>query len=128
MRLASLRPMGRTLLCSALLLASASQPAIAQAEAAPGATPPRLVVFITVDQLIPAYFERYADQLTGGLARFQRSGAFFTNAYQDHAITETAPGHASALSGRFPRSTGIVANDRGVDDAQAPLIGGGGGP
>ncbi|HEX6040214.1 alkaline phosphatase family protein, partial [Longimicrobium sp.] len=82
---------------------------------------PALVVFITVDQLRPDYFERYADQLTGGLARLAR-GAFFTDAYQDHAITETAPGHASTLSGRFPASTGIMANAYGVGDAQAPLL------
>lgn len=82
---------------------------------------PALVVFITVDQLRPDYFERYAGQLTGGLARLSR-GAFFTDAYQDHAITETAPGHASTLSGRFPASTGIVANAYGVGDRQAPLL------
>src|SRR3712207_5531842 len=85
---------------------------------------PRLVVFFTVDQLLPAYFERYGRQLTGGLARLSRNGAFFTNAYQDHAVTETAPGHASTLSGRFPRSTGIVTNALGVGDSQAPIVGG----
>jgi predicted AlkP superfamily pyrophosphatase or phosphodiesterase len=84
---------------------------------------PRLVVVVTVDQLLPAYFERYGRQLTGGLARLYRGGAVFTNAHQDHAITETAPGHASVLSGRFPRSTGIVANALGVGDPQAPIVG-----
>jgi predicted AlkP superfamily pyrophosphatase or phosphodiesterase len=92
-------------------IASAQQP-----------TSPQLVVFLTVDQLIPAYFDRYARQLTGGLARLYRNGAVFTNAYQDHAITETAPGHASTLSGRFPRSTGIVTNATGVGDAQSPIV------
>jgi len=48
----------------------------------------------------------------------------FTNAFQDHGNTETAPGHASTLSGRFPRSTGIVSNSAGVSDPQAPLVGG----
>jgi len=47
---------------------------------------------------------------------------FFPNAFQDHAITETAPGHASTLSGRFPRSTGILRNAAGVEDSQAPLL------
>jgi predicted AlkP superfamily pyrophosphatase or phosphodiesterase len=87
---------------------------------------PTLVVFFTVDQLRPDYLDRYAAQLTGGLHRLATAGAFFTNAYHDHAITETAPGHASTLSGRFPRSTGIVRNNAGVQDPQAPLIGGGG--
>lgn len=97
----------------------------AHASAAPGA-PPRLVVFVTVDQLIPAYFDRWGSQFTGGLARLARNGAYYARAYQDHAVTETAPGHASTMSGRHPRSTGIVANDRGVLDEQAPVIGGGG--
>ena len=66
---------------------------------------PALVVFITVDQLRPDYFDRYAGELTGGLARLSR-GAFFTDAYQDHAITETAPGHASTLSAAFPPGRG----------------------
>lgn len=52
-----------------------------------------------------------------------RGGAWFTNAHHDHAITETAPGHATLLAGRFPRSTGIMANRIGVEDNAAPLIG-----
>jgi hypothetical protein len=83
---------------------------------------PRLVVFITVDQMRPDYFDRWAGQLTGGLARLSRQGAFFTNAFQDHAITETAPGHSVTMAGRFPRSTGIVRNAAGVEDPQAPLL------
>jgi predicted AlkP superfamily pyrophosphatase or phosphodiesterase len=96
--------------------------AAAQNPPRPAPPVPRLVVFFTVDQLIPAYFERHGRQITGGLARLHRNGAFFTNAFQDHAITETAPGHASTLSGRFPRSTGIVANALGVNDPQAPIV------
>jgi predicted AlkP superfamily pyrophosphatase or phosphodiesterase len=88
----------------------------------PAAGAPTLVVFFTVDQMRPDYFTLWEKQLTGGLARLRR-GAFFTNAFQDHAITETAPGHASTMSGRFPYSTGIVANTVGVNDPQSPLIG-----
>jgi hypothetical protein len=87
---------------------------------------PKLIVFIAVDQMRPDYFERFLPQLTGGLGRLYRGGAVFTNAYQDHAITETAPGHSVMLSGRFPAQTGIVTNSLGVPDAQTPLIGGGG--
>jgi len=79
-------------------------------------------VFFTIDQLRPDYFDRFASQLSGGLARLSRNGAFFPNGFQDHANTETAPGHASTLSGRFPRSTGIVANSAGVLDPGAPLV------
>jgi arylsulfatase A-like enzyme len=46
----------------------------------------------------------------------------FTDAYQDHAITETAPGHATVLSGRWPIHTGIIRNAAGVQDSTAPLL------
>jgi predicted AlkP superfamily pyrophosphatase or phosphodiesterase len=100
------------------------QPAGAQTTA----SRPTLVVFITVDQMRADYLDRFGAQLTGGLARLKSGGAVFVNGFQDHAITETAPGHATVLSGRFPRSTGIVTNSLGVVDLQAPLIGGGGAP
>ena len=84
---------------------------------------PTLVVAVTIDQLRPDYLLRWERQFTGGYARFLRDGAVFTNAYQDHANTETAPGHAAILSGRFPYSTGILANSLGVETPTAPLIG-----
>lgn len=94
----------------------------------PGTTPaespaaPKLLVFITVDALRPDYFTRFDKQLNGGLARLNKGGAVFTNGYQDHAITETAPGHAATLSGRFPLRTGISTNLRGVADSNSPLL------
>jgi len=97
----------------------------AQGPPQPTSSTPSLLVFITVDQMRPDYFTRFESQLTGGLARLYRGGAVFTNAFQDHGITETAPGHASTMSGRFPRSTGIVQNSAGVEDPTAPVIGGG---
>ncbi len=84
--------------------------------------PPTLIVMITVDQLRADYLDRFAP-LPGGLGRLVHDGAFFTNAWQDHATTETAPGHASTLSGRFPSHTGIASNALGVLDPQAPLVG-----
>lgn len=89
---------------------------------------PTLVVMLTVDQLRPDYLSMWERQFTGGFARLLRGGAVFLNGYHDHANTETAPGHASVLSGRFPRSTGIVSNAAGVLDPQAPLIGARGAP
>src|SRR5438874_1105050 len=84
---------------------------------------PRLVVVITVDQLRPDYLERYHSQLLGGFATLLKGGASFSEAYQDHAITETAPGHSTILSGRWPAHTGITRNLAGVQDQSAPLIG-----
>src|SRR5688500_14993882 len=83
---------------------------------------PTLVVFFTVDQLRPDYFERWRTQLTGGLGRLARGGAFYTNAFQDHALTETAPGHATTMSGRIPRRTGIARDTAGVQNPQQRLV------
>ena len=66
------------------------------------ASPTSLVVLLVVDQMRPDYFDRFADQFTGGFARLRREGAFFTHGMQDHAITQTAPGHSTLLSGRPP--------------------------
>ncbi len=92
-----------------------------------GANPPRpvpqLVVVITVDQFRGDYLDRWRSQLVGGLAQLLRRGAVFTDAYQDHAMAETAPGHATVLSGRNPHATGIVRNEAGVEDPTEALIG-----
>jgi predicted AlkP superfamily pyrophosphatase or phosphodiesterase len=116
------RPMLSRFLFSALLPSIACAP---MPSARAQATPPRptLVVMLTVDQLRPDYLTMWERQFTGGFARLLRGGSVFLNGFQDHANTETAPGHASTLSGRFPRSTGIVSNAAGVYDPQAPLIG-----
>jgi predicted AlkP superfamily pyrophosphatase or phosphodiesterase len=84
---------------------------------------PKLVLVITVDQLRPDYFNRWKGQLTGGLGQLFNEGAVFTSGYQDHAVTETAPGHSTVLSGLWPAHTGIVRNSQGVQDSLAPLIG-----
>ena len=85
-------------------------------------TTPKLVLFITIDAMRPDYLSRFEGQLIGGLGKLYRGGAFFTNAYQDHAITETAPGHSVTMSGRFPVHTGISMNSAGVNDTTVKLI------
>jgi predicted AlkP superfamily pyrophosphatase or phosphodiesterase len=84
--------------------------------------PPKLVVFITVDAMRPDYLSRFAPQLTGGLGRLYNGGAVFTNGFQDHAITETAPGHSVIMAGRYPVHTGISANTAGVNDTTVTLV------
>jgi len=84
---------------------------------------PTLIVFVTIDQMRGDYFTRFGKQFTGGLHRFDVAGAHFTQAFHDHANTETAPGHAASMSGRFPVHTGIAANSAGVNDPNSPLIG-----
>ncbi|MEO8637242.1 MAG: alkaline phosphatase family protein [Gemmatimonadales bacterium] len=84
---------------------------------------PTLLVMVTVDQLRPDYFARWSGQWRGGFRRLLRDGAVFPNALQDHAVTETAPGHATILSGRHPARTGIVLNEFGVPDSSTRLLG-----
>src|SRR3989442_15007785 len=97
---------------------------LSPAAGAPRAAPPRpkLVVVITVDQLRADYLVRWRQQLTGGFFTLLADGAVFTNAFQDHAVTETAPGHSTMLSGRWPAHTGIATNLLGVTDPSAPLL------
>lgn len=112
------------LAAAAALLAAASHILLAQAPAGRAeGDRPALVVFIAVDQLRGDYLDRFSSQLTGGLARFRNNSAYFPHAWQDHSITETAPGHATMLSGREPAHTEIISNNRGVPDELSPLIG-----
>src|SRR6185436_10084161 len=83
-------------------VSESAQPASSAPASTQPSSTPTLVVFFTVDQMRPDYFSRFDSQLTGGLARLYHGGAFYTNAFQDHAITETAPGHSATMSGRFP--------------------------
>ena len=95
---AHIRRMTRFFARLACLLGALGAALPAPAQTAPAGTRPTLVVLITVDQLRNDYLERFAGQLSGGLGRLSRSGAWFTNAHHDHAITETAPGHATLLA------------------------------
>src|SRR5688572_850267 len=113
----------RLLTLAGACLATIGVPAASLAQ--PTARKPSLVVLVTVDQFRGDYLDRFGAQFTGGIGRMLRGGAVFTNAHHDHAITETAPGHATLLAGRFPRSTRILMNSIGVADTAAPLIAGG---
>ena len=102
-----------------ILLALVGRPASAQTRSA---SKPKLIVFITIDAMRADYLPRFEKQLTGGFGRLYRGGAVFTNAFQDHAITETAPGHSATMSGRFPVHTGIMTNIAGVNDTTVTLV------
>src|SRR5215210_5801980 len=109
----------KSALLSITLVALIVQPATAQTRRS---ARPQLVLFITIDAMRPDYFVRFENQLSGGLARLYKGGAVFTNGFQDHAITETAPGHSATMSGRFPVHTGIVTNIAGVNDSTTRLL------
>ncbi|MDT5269792.1 MAG: hypothetical protein QOH49_1978 [Acidobacteriota bacterium] len=97
---------------------------------------PRLVLLIAVDQFRYDYLERFGDLFgAGGLRRLMRDGASWAECNYDHVPTETAPGHATMLTGAWPSETGIIANlwfDRvegktveNVRDDSVRLLGGG---
>lgn len=122
--LAAFRQVSSRVATAGLALAGVLAPHTLVAQSDPPPTPPRirLVLQLTVDQMRGDYIDRYKDQYTGGLKWLREHGAFFTNATHDHAATETAPGHATLWSGRYPSHTGIVRNAAGVQDAQTPLL------
>ena len=126
-RLRPMPPITRVLFCllcaAGCAQAQTPQPPPSPPGAAAQPGQPTLVVLITIDGFRADYLDRFGPQFQGGLGRLTKGGAWFTNGHQDHGITETAPGHASLLSGRFPRSTGIIQNAVGVVDQSTPLLG-----
>lgn len=85
-----------------------------------GAQGPRLVVVLSVDQMRADYLDRFGPQFTGGFRWLIDRGAVFNDAHQDHAVTSTAPGHATIATGVFPSRHGIVAKNW-YDEVPRPL-------
>ena len=73
----------------------------------------RVVVAIVVDQLAAWVMAERAQELPadGGFARLAREGLYARQLEFQHAVTETAPGHAALFTGRVPRETGIYSNE-----------------
>jgi hypothetical protein len=83
---------------------------------------PRLLVLVVFDQLRGDYLERWQPLFgTGGFRRLQTEGAWFTNCHYPYAITVTAAGHASLLTGCSPQRHGIVGNDWYERDGPVPV-------
>ena len=73
---------------------------------------PRLVVVLVIDGLPQRQVVEYWDQLApDGFKRFLDRGAWFSDAHYSHAVTQTAPGHATILTGAAPHRTGIIGNE-----------------
>jgi predicted AlkP superfamily pyrophosphatase or phosphodiesterase len=73
--------------------------------------PPKLVLFLSLDQGRAEYLDRFRPALEGGLLFLLERGVIFTETHHAHANTVTAPGHASLATGAFPSRSGIVGND-----------------
>ncbi len=72
---------------------------------------PKLAVVIVVDQMRSDYLTREKTLLTGGFKRLLDNGFQFTEAYHEHAVTETGVGHATIATGCYPSHHGIVGNE-----------------
>lgn len=98
--------------------------------------PPRLAVVIAIDQCRADYLIRFRPYFApGGIRRLLEHGADFREAHHRHAMTATAPGHATIVSGVSPNEHGIIANEwfdfsagrvvNAVEDSASPLVGAG---
>lgn len=107
---------------------------VAGLRAAEKTTPPRLAVVISVDQMRADYLVRFRPYFgEGGFKRLLEGGADYQNCFYQHAVTKTAPGHATILSGVTASVHGIVANEwldrsnfvlgNAVEDVDSPLVG-----
>jgi predicted AlkP superfamily pyrophosphatase or phosphodiesterase len=73
---------------------------------------PALVVVLVVDGLPQEQLVKYRDLYgAGGFKRLLDDGAWYGNAHHMHAVTLTAPGHATMLTGSYPYKNGIIANE-----------------
>ncbi len=77
-----------------------------------GAAPPRLVVWVTVDQLRGDMVMRYTNpRRPGGFHFLMEQGVYFQNAHFRHGTTFTSVGHAALFTGGHTADHGIAGND-----------------
>ena len=72
--------------------------------------PPRLILFLVVDQCRADYLERFRPLLRHGLKRLLDEGVSFNDFHHHHAISKTAPGHATLVTGVHPSRHGVISN------------------
>jgi hypothetical protein len=102
---------------AARLLLIVSFAVAVHAEAATPRAP--VVVTLIVDQLAAWVASDRLPLLPdeGGFARLRREGTWARTLAFEHAVTDTAPGHAALYTGAPPRVSGIFANEI-VDDQE----------
>ena len=76
----------------------------------PAAQHPRLVVYLSIDQMKAEYLDWYGSDLSGGFRRMISEGTVYINADLNFAPSETGPGHAALGTGSYPMHTGIMEN------------------
>lgn len=116
-----------------LVALSVSSAAVAADATVPSAAP-RLAVVISLDQFRADYLVKFRPYFgEGGFKRFLESGTDFRDCHYRHSVTQTAPGHATILSGVHANVHGITSNEwlvrdsweviNSVEDPDSPLVG-----
>jgi predicted AlkP superfamily pyrophosphatase or phosphodiesterase len=96
---------------------TAAAPAPVDGSRLPGSRTPlpdhgvRLALIVSVDMLGTTELSRFRPVLTGGLDRLLGEGVLFAEADHRHAVTVTAPGHASLATGLHPAHHGVIDNE-----------------
>ena len=100
----------RRLLVLAALLVS---PVVARAaESAVAPERPRLAVVISIDQFRGDYLTKFRPYFgEGGFKRLLEGGTEFRDTHYRHSVTQTAPGHATILTGVHANVHGITSNE-----------------
>ncbi|HTV00214.1 MAG TPA: alkaline phosphatase family protein, partial [Luteitalea sp.] len=99
----------------------------------PGEPEVRLVLLIAADQFRSDYLTRFGPP-TAGFKTLMSRGAVFTDAHLEHAVTVTAVGHSTMLTGATPSVSGIIdnawyerstkSNVESITDKDAAIVGG----
>ncbi|MCF0206678.1 MAG: alkaline phosphatase family protein [Bacteroidales bacterium] len=83
----------------------------AQMESSIPADRPKLVIGIVVEQMRQDYLDRFWENFDNkGFKKLAINGSYCVNANYDYALTQTAPGYATIVTGTEPSSHGIVSN------------------
>jgi predicted AlkP superfamily pyrophosphatase or phosphodiesterase len=102
-----------------------AEPALAPV-AALRVTPPEkpVVVAIVIDQLAAWVASERMAVLPegGGFSRLRHEGLYLRAMRYEHAVTDTAPGHASLYTGVVPEVSGIYANEVLAEDGEPESI------
>ena len=103
----------RVAACCVLLALSAGAHACRSRPPAPSPRIPgvRLLLVVVIDQAGSDILDRARPLLHDGLRRLLDQGARFENAFHEHAVTTTCPGHATLVTGVHPSHSGIVDNE-----------------
>jgi predicted AlkP superfamily pyrophosphatase or phosphodiesterase len=93
-----------------LLVACALAPA--RVDRADNGQRPALLILVVFDQLRGDYLTRWHALFPpGGFRRLEQAGSYFPDCHYDYALTVTAAGHATLLTGCNPCEHGMIGNE-----------------